>query len=347
MPFVEFQSIRKEFAGHSAVADFSLDVAEGEFVSFLGPSGCGKTTTLRMLAGFESPTSGTIRIAGQDVTHVPTARRQVGMVFQAYALFPNMTVARNVAFGLRVAGMPGIEAANRVKEMLDLVQLGHLAARYPVQLSGGQQQRVALARALAPRPRILLLDEPLSALDARIRVELRDEIRALQRRLGITTIFVTHDQEEALSLSDRIVVMHDGRIAQIGTPVEIYNAPRSRFVASFVGTTNILDATILDAATGTMSIDGQTVTMPHLEAANGPCTIAIRPEALRLGANGEASLSGTAEDVAFLGQIVRVRVRLVSKTLLVDALNDPGIKPPVPGENLTISFAARDLNLVV
>jgi len=296
MPFVEFQSIRKEFAGHSAVADFSLDVAEGEFVSFLGPSGCGKTTTLRMLAGFESPTSGTIRIAGQDVTHVPTARRQVGMVFQAYALFPNMTVARNVAFGLRVAGMPGIEAANRVKEMLDLVQLGHLAARYPVQLSGGQQQRVALARALAPRPRILLLDEPLSALDARIRVELRDEIRALQRRLG---------------------------------------------------TTNILDATILDAATGTMSIDGQTVTMPHLEAANGPCTIAIRPEALRLGANGEASLSGTAEDVAFLGQIVRVRVRLVSKTLLVDALNDPGIKPPVPGENLTISFAARDLNLVV
>ena len=204
--------------------------------------GCGKTTTLRMVAGFEEPTAGTIRIDGKDVTDLKPNQRNVGMVFQSYALFPNMTVAENVGFGLKVAKRPAAEIRPRVEEMLRLIKLPHLGDRYPYQLSGGQQQRVALARALAIKPQVLLLDEPLSALDAKIRVSLREEIKALQRELGITTIYVTHDQEEALSMSDRIVVMSEGRVEQVGTPFEIYNHPRTRFVASFVGTLNILRA---------------------------------------------------------------------------------------------------------
>lgn len=208
MSFLTIEHLEKTFGPNRVVKDFNLEIEKGEFISLLGPSGCGKTTVLRMVAGFETPTSGTIRIDGQDVTDRRPNQRNIGMVFQAYALFPNLTVAENVGFGLRVAGVAKAEIAARVEEMLKLIGLPDLGGRYPFQLSGGQQQRVALARALAPRPQVLLLDEPLSALDAKIRVSLRNEIRAIQRDLGITTIFVTHDQEEALSMSDRIVVMN-------------------------------------------------------------------------------------------------------------------------------------------
>src|SRR5690606_13406734 len=259
MAFLELRDLQKDFGSVRVVRDFNLSVQPGEFVSFLGPSGCGKTTVLRMVAGFEEPTAGSITIGGRDVTHLRPNQRDIGMVFQAYALFPNMTVAQNVAFGLKVARVPKAEIDERVAEMLKLIKLPELADRYPYQLSGGQQQRVALARALAPRPKLLLLDEPLSALDAKVRVALREEIRQIQRDLGITTIFVTHDQEEALSMSDRIAVMHGGRADQIGSPFEIYNHPKTRFVASFVGTLNILKGSVTDPQTGTIDIDGNVI----------------------------------------------------------------------------------------
>ena len=255
MKFLEIQDLRKSYGANQVVKQFDIAVDRGEFVSFLGPSGCGKTTNLRMIAGFETPTTGTIRINGREVTHLSPNQRDIGMVFQSYALFPNMTVAQNVAFGLKVARKPAAEIKARTVEMLDLIRLPHLADRFPYQLSGGQQQRVALARAIATKPQLLLLDEPLSALDAKIRVSLREEIRSLQRKLGITTIFVTHDQEEALSMSDRIVVMSEGRIEQLGTPFEIYNHPQTRFVASFVGTLNVLSGTVLDGSGARVSID--------------------------------------------------------------------------------------------
>lgn len=244
MAYLTLHGISKSFGNTVAVEHFELAAEAGEFVSFLGPSGCGKTTTLRMIAGFEHPTTGTIQIEGNDITRVPPNQRNVGMVFQSYALFPNMTVAKNVGFGLKVRGWPKGEIESRVKEMLELIQMSHLANRYPFQLSGGQQQRVALARALAIHPQVLLLDEPLSALDAKIRVDLRQEIRRIQRRLGITTIYVTHDQEEALSISDRIVVMQQGKVDQVGTPFEIYNFPQTAFVANFVGTLNATHAEV-------------------------------------------------------------------------------------------------------
>jgi putative spermidine/putrescine transport system ATP-binding protein len=225
MTFLELTHVRKAFGETAAVQDFSLAAERGEFVSFLGPSGCGKTTTLRMIAGFEKPTSGAIRIDDVDMTYRPPNQRNVGMVFQSYALFPNMTIAQNVGYGLKVRKKPKADIDRRVGELLELIKLPDKGDRYPYQLSGGQQQRVALARALAIEPQVLLLDEPLSALDAKIRIALRKEIRDIQRQLGITTVYVTHDQEEALSLSDRVVVMSEGRIEQIGTPADIYNFP--------------------------------------------------------------------------------------------------------------------------
>ena len=243
--FLSIQHVKKTFGDNTVVQDFNLDVGAGEFISFLGPSGCGKTTVLRMVAGFEEPTSGSIGIAGKDVTRLKPNQRNIGMVFQAYALFPNLTVAQNIAFGLKVAGVPRADSDRRVAEMLELIKLPQFGDRYPYQLSGGQQQRVALARAIAPKPKLLLLDEPLSALDAKVRVSLRDEIRAIQKELGITTVFVTHDQEEALSISDRIVVMYGGKAEQVGTPFEIYNRPATKFVANFVGTLT-LEGTVTD-----------------------------------------------------------------------------------------------------
>src|SRR5512141_826683 len=264
MTHLALTDISKQFAGTAVVRDFNLDVKKGEFVSFLGPSGCGKTTTLRMIAGFETPTTGRITLDDVDITDRAPNQRNVGMVFQAYALFPNMNVAQNIGFGMQIHREPKDAIKQRVQEMLALIHLEQKGNAFPNQLSGGQQQRVALARALANRPQVLLLDEPLSALDAKIRVQLRAEIRAIQKRLGITAIFVTHDQEEALSISDRIVVMYDGKIEQVGTPFEIYNFPQTPFVANFVGTLNSVSAEVVDPAKNLLRVDGV-----QLEAAEG------------------------------------------------------------------------------
>jgi len=347
MGFLELTGVVKSFGATQVVRRFDLSVAEGEFISFLGPSGCGKTTVLRMIAGFEHPSEGTISVGGEDVTPLRPAKRKIGMVFQAYALFPNLTVGQNVGFGLKLAGVPAGERKARVAEMLDIIKLAHLAERYPYQLSGGQQQRVALARALAVRPKILLLDEPLSALDAKIRVSLRQEIRALQRQLGITTIFVTHDQEEALSISDRIVVMHDGKADQIGTPFEIYNAPKTKFVASFVGTLNILEANLADRALGQLSIDGQSVliTSGTKDLPEGKLIVALRPEAIVLGLNYDHrnEMTGTITDVAFLGSVVRLRIQFSRQTISIDTFNDPANSPPAVGATVSVYFRPDDL----
>jgi putative spermidine/putrescine transport system ATP-binding protein len=346
--FLSIKGVHKAFANATVVADFNLDIGRGEFVSFLGPSGCGKTTVLRMVAGFEEPTSGSIIIGGKDVTRLKPNQRNIGMVFQAYALFPNLTVAQNIGFGLKVARVEKAEADSRVKEMLALISLPNLGDRFPYQLSGGQQQRVALARALAPKPKVLLLDEPLSALDAKVRVSLREEIRSIQKNLGITTIFVTHDQEEALSISDRIVVMYSGKAEQVGTPFEIYNHPRTRFVASFVGTLNIMDAEVRDAPQGRVSIDGQEVMTSR--GVNGATTgarrsVALRPEAVSLnGIGGKRNrLDGTIEEVNFLGSVVRIRVRFRENAVSLDTFNNPNAPPPKHGEKVTVSFAPEDL----
>ena len=351
MSFLTLTHIQKSFGPVRVVHDFNMSIEKGEFVSFLGPSGCGKTTVLRMIAGFETPSGGAITIDGRDQNTLRPNQRNIGMVFQAYALFPNMNVFDNVAFGLKIAGKPKAEIEARVREMLGLIKLDHLADRFPYQMSGGQQQRVALARALAPKPQVLLLDEPLSALDAKIRVSLREEIRAIQRQLGITTVFVTHDQEEALSISDRIVVMNQGKADQIGTPFEVYNYPATRFVASFVGTLNILDARIVDPASGRVVIDGQEVIAGR--GVNGAGVgevrpMALRPEAITLdGGNGDRNrMQGTIEEVAFLGAVVRIRVRFGENAVLLDTFNNPGVAPPPRGSRAEVSFGRDDLLLL-
>ncbi|WP_042302916.1 ABC transporter ATP-binding protein [Paraburkholderia kururiensis] len=348
MAFLEIENLHKTFGTNTALHQFDMQIERGEFVTFLGPSGCGKTTVLRMIAGFETPTRGMIRIDGRDVTHMRTRQRNVGMVFQSYALFPNMTVAENIGFGLRVAGKSADEIRRRVDEMLQLIKLPALAARYPWQLSGGQQQRVALARALAGKPEVLLLDEPLSALDAKIRISLREDIRTLQRELGITSIFVTHDQEEALSISDRIVVMNEGRIEQIGSPAQIYNFPRTRFVASFVGTLNILTGHVVDPATGRMAVDGQELVTTRALAsddAGKKRLLALRPEAIVLEAPapGRNTLAATVEDVNFLGSVVRIRARVNEAVLSLDVFNDPGRQLPERGQPVALGFSHDNL----
>jgi len=366
MTFLELTGVQKRFGEVAAVLDFNLSADRGEFVSFLGPSGCGKTTTLRMIAGFERPTSGSIVIDGKDITDKSPNQRNIGMVFQSYALFPNLTVAGNIGFGLKVRKRSKADIARRVGELLELIHLEGRGDRFPWQLSGGQQQRVALARALAIEPQVLLLDEPLSALDAKIRIVLRKEIRAIQRQLGITTVYVTHDQEEALSLSDRVVVMSEGRIEQIGTPSEIYNFPSTSFVASFVGTLNLVTAGVIDAASGRVSIEGQEVrTSKAVKDAGGDgrVTLALRPEGISLGDGDTLSnhLIGTVEDINFLGSIVRIRLRIgdavagESPTFVaLDTFNEPHLRLPAVGETTTISFppeacfvlgAARDGDL--
>jgi len=343
MTFLRLSHLEKTFGQNRVVKDFSLDVAKGEFISLLGPSGCGKTTVLRMVAGFETPTAGSITIDGQEVTGQKPNSRNIGMMFQAYALFPNLTVGENVAFGLKVKGVPRAERKARVDEMLSLIGLPDLAGRYPFQLSGGQQQRVALARALAPSPRVLLLDEPLSALDAKVRVSLRTEIRAIQKDLGITTIFVTHDQEEAMSISDRIVVMNGGLADQVGTPYDIYNRPTTRFVAQFVGTLNTFDVTVVDAATGRVALDGQELQLPVALNAGHP-VIALRPEALHLGRidGADAVLTARVEDVQFMGSVIRLRASMAGTSVSLDTFNRPDQPPPKVGEQVEISLSGRD-----
>ena len=337
MAYLTLSNISKQFADTYAVQDFSLDIDKGEFVSFLGPSGCGKTTTLRMVAGFEIPTSGKITLDGADITNKAPNQRHVGMVFQSYALFPNMTVSQNIGFGLRVRKASEAEIKDRVKEMVSLVNLEKHADKYPFQLSGGQQQRVSLARALAIRPNVLLLDEPLSALDAKIRVSLRAEIRSIQKRLGITAIFVTHDQEEALSISDRIVVMYDGNVEQVGTPFDIYNFPRTSFVANFVGSLNTAAAEVIDPEKGLLNMDGvQLVSAAKMDGLRkgDKVRIAIRPERFSFASDGKKPnvLDCQIENITFLGSVVRVHILIGKTKFTMDTFNYPSLALPQIGD---------------
>jgi iron(III) transport system ATP-binding protein len=316
-PYLSIERLRKQFGQFTALKDVSLDVFSGEFVCFLGPSGCGKTTLLRAIAGLDIQTSGRIIQGGRDISNLPASQRDFGIVFQSYALFPNLSVTANVGYGLVSRGLPKVEIATRVAELLSLVGLPDSGPKYPAQLSGGQQQRVALARALALSPGLLLLDEPLSALDARVRAYLRLEIRRLHQRLGVTTIMVTHDQEEALTMADRIVVMNEGVIEQIGTPLEVYRQPASAFVADFVGTTNFLPAVVVNASS---------VRFGKLDLACGldlspdpghPVTLAIRPEdvVVRNVVPGTPnSVEVQVSDIEFLGSFCRVGLALGDDT---------------------------------
>jgi len=351
MTYLALSNITKEFSGITAVRDFNLSVEKGEFVSFLGPSGCGKTTTLRMIAGFEVPTSGKVTINGADITNKAPNQRNVGMVFQAYALFPNMTVGQNIGYGLRIRRESKDAIKQRVNEMLALIHLEKKGNSFPYQLSGGQQQRVALARALANRPQVLLLDEPLSALDAKIRVSLRAEIRAIQRKLGITAIYVTHDQEEALSISDRIVVMYDGKIEQVGTPFEIYNFPQTAFVANFVGTLNTTAAEVVDPKNRLLRIDG--VQLESAEALDGKqkgdkVTIAIRPERFNFIAQERKAnvIDCLIDNITFLGSVVRIQLLVGSNRFYMDTFNNPFLELPKIGDKAQIS-CSREAVLVL
>lgn len=318
-PGVELDGLTVAFDGVTALDDVSLSVAEGEFFTFVGPSGCGKTTTLRSIAGFETPTAGTIRIGGQSVDGVPPEDRDVGIVFQNYALFPNMTVRENVGYGLRFREPPGGRSKDdRVDELLDLVDMAGMGDRDPTELSGGQQQRIALARALAPGPDVLLLDEPLSALDARLRERLRVTIRDIQQNLGITTIYVTHDQAEALAISDRVAVMNDGRLEQVAPPETIYREPASRFVATFVGDNNLFDGTVSTDNPSGVTVDGQSFPIPDAADlhAGETVTLSVRPESIALG-TGETTLTATVENVEFLGDAYRLHCNWQGQSLLV------------------------------
>ncbi|MGW8481942.1 ABC transporter ATP-binding protein [Microbacterium sp. NPDC055903] len=301
---VQFRGIVKDYGANRVLHGVDLDIAPGEFISLLGPSGCGKTTALRVLAGLESADGGTVLLGGQDVSRVPTNKRDIGMVFQSYSLFPHLRVAENTAFGLRRRGVGKAEAAKRAQDALALVGLEGFADRYPHQLSGGQQQRVALARALVTEPRVLLLDEPLSALDAKVRVQLRDEIRRIQLRLGITTVFVTHDQEEALAVSDRIAVMNAGRIDQIDTPEELYLRPATPHVAAFVGLSSVVSGI---ATGGHVTVWG--VQLPTGTPATGAVDVHLRPENIRFSAESDADVAGVVEESTFLGSIRRTLVK--------------------------------------
>ncbi|MBL0899140.1 MAG: putative 2-aminoethylphosphonate ABC transporter ATP-binding protein [Reyranella sp.] len=315
--YLEVRDLSKRFGDFTALGNISLDIAEGEFVCFLGPSGCGKTTLLRAIAGLDPQSSGTIRQKGRDVSALPPAQRDFGIVFQSYALFPNLTVADNVGYGLVSRRQARTAIAARVAELLALVGLPDSGSKYPAQLSGGQQQRVALARALATSPGLLLLDEPLSALDARVRLRLRHEIKALQRRLGVTTIMVTHDQEEALTMADRIVVMNHGAIEQVGTPQEIYRQPATAFVADFVGSMNFLAGTL--EAPDRVRIDGLAVACPPQDglAVGTAVRLSIRPEDVRvrdLRADAANRIAVEVTELDFVGAFCRATLAMRAAT---------------------------------
>jgi len=323
MVHLELVDVTKRFSKTVAVSNLNLSVDKGAFVSLLGPSGCGKSTTLRMIAGLESPDEGKIILNGEDITYVPPNQRGSGMVFQAYALFPNLTVRGNIAFGLEIAGKSKKEITETIDRMLKLVQLEGIEARYPSQLSGGQQQRVALARALAPEPNLLLLDEPLSALDALVRVNLRGEIRRIQSELGITTVYVTHDQEEALSISDRVAVMRLGTIEQIGTPEEIYRNPINRFLAEFIGTANQFKGMAVDAQTITGANYTLKTDVPQ-DLLGKPVVALVRPENVRVLAEADQApdgyniINGEIQTITFMGSVTRLTVNVFGERVVCD-----------------------------
>jgi spermidine/putrescine transport system ATP-binding protein len=318
MPILELRRLTKRFGDFAAVDDLSLDIAGGEFLTLLGASGSGKTTTLRMIAGFEPPTSGEIFMAGAPIAALPPFKRDINTVFQHYALFPHMSVRDNIAYGLRMRGVPAAERDERVQRALAMVQLAQLGARSPRQLSGGQQQRVALARALVNRPRVLLLDEPLGALDLKLRKEMQLELKHLQTHLGITFVYVTHDQEEALTMSDRIVLMRQGRIAQVGTPRDLYDRPSSRYVADFIGETNLLPGTVVERTGGSVTLRMGDVVLRGLSdaplAPGSEAWLTVRPEAIALSSGasttGHNVIPGTVADAVYAGSALRVHVTL-------------------------------------
>ena len=352
MSEIVLEGVKKQYPGGVlAVDDVSLTVADGEFVTLVGPSGCGKTTTLRIVAGFERPSGGTVRIGGEDVTTVPPYRRETSMVFQNFALFPHLTVFENVAYGLRVGtDMDGNAIEARVSEMLELVELPDVADRAPDQLSGGQQQRIALARALAPEPAALLLDEPLASLDKKLRETMQIELRRIQRQVGITTILVTHNQDEALTMSDRIAVMNEGRFEQVGTPDEVYDRPRSRFVADFVGTANIFDGTVRAVEDGTITVDCGGL---DLRVAGGrregfasgdSAIVVVRPEKLVLDAasqNGVNELDAAVNFVRRLGGTIEYHLETAEghELIVVEQSGDHRVEP---GERVRATLAPTD-----
>jgi putative spermidine/putrescine transport system ATP-binding protein len=333
---VEFRGLRREFGSTVALDGLDLTVRPGELLALLGPSGCGKTTALRLLAGFEHPDSGEVLVDGEDITRVPAHRRDAGMVFQSYSLFPHLSALDNVAFGLRMRKVRTSERRARAAELLDLVGLADKGERYPHQLSGGQQQRIALARALALRPRVLLLDEPLSALDAKVRLTLREEIRRLQQELGITTLFVTHDQEEALSMADRVAVMRAGRLEQCAAPAELYGRPATAFVAEFVGTMSRipgrLDGDVVEVLGQRLPIDGEAPDAREVD-------VLVRPETVRVRADeaGQARVVASA----FLGAATRVTVRLAAGTEVKADLPTHEAVVLGPGAAVTVTLPDR------
>jgi putative spermidine/putrescine transport system ATP-binding protein len=325
MSFLELRNIVKTYGGteRPSIVDFTLGIEKGEFISLLGPSGCGKTTTLRMIAGLIEPSAGQIHLDGRELTRTPVHQRGMGLVFQDYALFPHLDVEQNVAFGLEMRGLSKAEVKRRVAETLDLVQLGDFCRRRTKQLSGGQQQRVALARALVIKPAVLLLDEPLSNLDAKLRGTMRDEIRSIQQKVGITTVFVTHDQDEALATSDRVVVMSEGNIEQVGTPEQIYERPANRFVANFVGRANLFDAEIRHTANGIAAVE--VAGLGQMQAVDdhgqpGRVTVLVRPHRLEVSAAGRNEPHGTVDSVVYVGDSIEYSVRVGAKAVAVQSV---------------------------
>ncbi|WP_422369841.1 ABC transporter ATP-binding protein [Hoeflea sp.] len=352
MSAVSLNNIVKRFGNFTAVHEMSLDIAEGSFVTLLGPSGCGKTTTLRMIAGLLDPSEGEISIKGRRMNDVPIHKRNLGLVFQNYALFPHKTVAENVAFGLNYRNVAKDEAKRRVAEALELVQLPHLGNRYPKELSGGQQQRIALARAIVIEPDVLLLDEPLSALDANLREDMRVELKRIQQSIGVTTVFVTHDQTEALAMSDRIIVMSNGRVEQVGAPEEVYNTPATEFVAKFLGASNLLPAHCKDVSGSGVALElpGFPVIpvpadrAPKISGA-GPAQLVIRAEKLHLKpqgtpSDGYLSVEAVVENVDYQGQSARYFVRVGDQQM--QAINMIEDHPFAAGAKATLQFRAKD-----
>jgi spermidine/putrescine transport system ATP-binding protein len=343
---VALRGIVKRFGDVAAVDHVDLDIADGEFFALLGPSGCGKTTTLRMIAGLEFPTEGSLKIFGDEVGTLPPNKRPVNTVFQSYALFPHLNVTDNVAFGMRMRKVAKSEARRRAGEALDLVQLGNFGNRKPAQLSGGQQQRVALARAIVNQPKVLLLDEPLAALDLKLRQGMQAELKSIQRELGITFVFVTHDQEEALTMSDRIGVMHQGRLLQVGGPEDVYERPSSRFVADFIGRTNFLPGTVADPNTVVLTngtrLQAATEFLAGL-ATGSSVSLSIRPERLDCNAadhapDGRPGLPGVVERVTYLGDSIVYEVAIDWMHLEVRHENDPAQRRFDPGADVYVSW---------